>query len=77
MLRGAVVDGIVTSQAWVVRIALRDGASMRANLARVPEDIAPGISAFIAFLPAGSEPLTVVAEDERGAALGSQPMSFP
>ncbi|MGH2595463.1 MAG: hypothetical protein ACRDH7_05830 [Actinomycetota bacterium] len=77
VLEGALADGVVTSQAWAVRIAFKDGTQLQAHLARVPEDIAPGLSAFIAFLPDSSEPVAVIAEDESGTQLGSQGLGPP
>ena len=75
VLKDAVVEGIVTSQAWGVRIALQDGTHVRASVARVPQEVAPGLSAFIAFLAAGSEPVAAIAEDQSGAVLGSRSLS--
>lgn len=71
VLRDVLVDGLVSSRAWAVRIVLRDGTQVQAHLARIPDDIVPGLSAFIAFLPDPSEPVVVIAEDEAGAQLGS------
>jgi hypothetical protein len=77
MLRDALADGIVTSRAWNVRIALKDGTNIQAHLARVPEDIVSGLSAFFAVLPDSSEPVAVIAEDESGSPLGAQGLSTP
>jgi hypothetical protein len=77
MLRDALADGIVTSRAWKVRIALKDGTNVQAHLARVPEDIVSGLSAFFALLPDSSEPVAAIAEDESGTRLGTQGLSPP
>jgi hypothetical protein len=54
VLQDALVDGVVTARAWAVRIAFKGGTQFQAHLARVPEDIVSGISAFNAFLPDSS-----------------------
>jgi hypothetical protein len=72
VLKDAVVEGIVTAEAWAVRIALEDGTHVQASVARVPEDVAPGLSAFIAFLSGRADPVAVIAEDRSGAVIGSR-----
>jgi hypothetical protein len=59
--RAVQVDGIVSVHAWRVAIEVGGGTQVDAHLARVPTEIAPGISAFTAFIPGDRTPVAVVA----------------